>query len=147
MLTYCQLNTQEEKFSEIQIIILWFFFSRKCHWKCHLKNICHFLDDVIKWKLFPCYWPFVWGIHQSAVNSLHKGQWRRALMFSLICTQIDEWVNNGEAGDLRWHRFLYDVIVMSVWYPKSPSYCCRLSLTDCNCTWCKSFSIYHWCDI
>ena len=22
-------------------------------------------DDVIKWKHFPRYWPFVWGIHQS----------------------------------------------------------------------------------
>ena len=31
-------------------------------------------DDVIKWKHFPRYWPFVWGIHQSTVNSPHKGQ-------------------------------------------------------------------------
>ena len=29
-------------------------------------------DDVIKWKHFPCYWPFVWGIHRSPVNSPHK---------------------------------------------------------------------------
>ena len=29
-----------------------------------------------------------------------KGQWREALMFSLICT----WVNNRSAGDLRRHR-------------------------------------------
>ena len=26
-------------------------------------------DDVIKWKHFPCYWPFVRGIHRSPVNS------------------------------------------------------------------------------
>ena len=38
-------------------------------------------DDVIKWKHFPCYWPFVWGIHRGPVNSPHKGQWRGALMF------------------------------------------------------------------
>ena len=25
-------------------------------------------DDVIKWKHFPCYWPFVWGIHRSLMN-------------------------------------------------------------------------------
>ena len=31
------------------------------------------------------YWPFVWGIHRSPVNSHHKGQWRGALMFYLIC--------------------------------------------------------------
>ena len=42
-------------------------------------------DDVIKWKHFPRNWPFVRGIHRSPVNSPHKGQWRRALMFSLIC--------------------------------------------------------------
>ena len=41
--------------------------------------------DVIKWKLFPLYWPYVRGIHRSPVNSPHKGQWRGSLMFSLIC--------------------------------------------------------------
>ena len=29
-------------------------------------------DDVIKWKHFPCYWPFVRGIHRSPVNSHTK---------------------------------------------------------------------------
>ena len=42
-------------------------------------------DDVIKWKHFPCYWPFVRGIHGSPVKSPHKGQWRGALMFSFFC--------------------------------------------------------------
>ena len=69
-------------------------------------------DDVIKWKHFPRYWPFVRGIHRSPVNSQHKGQWRGALMFSLICTWINGWVNNGEAGDLRRHRGHHDVNVM-----------------------------------
>ena len=30
-------------------------------------------DDVIKWKHFPRYWPFVRGIHRSPGNSHHKG--------------------------------------------------------------------------
>ena len=34
----------------------------------------HRHDDVIKWKYFPRYWPFVRGIHRSPVNSSHKGQ-------------------------------------------------------------------------
>ena len=38
-------------------------------------------DDVIKWKHFPRYWPFVRGIHRWPVNSPHKGQWHGALMF------------------------------------------------------------------
>ena len=70
-------------------------------------------DGVIKWKHFPRYWPFVRGIHRSPVNSPHKGQWRGALMFSLICTWINGWVNNREAGDLRRNRAHYDVIVMA----------------------------------
>ena len=70
-------------------------------------------DDVIKWKHFPRYWPFVWGIHRSPVNSRHKGQWRGAFMFSLICVWINGWVNNREAGDLRRYRAHYDVTLMS----------------------------------
>ena len=65
-------------------------------------------DGVIKWKYFPRYWPFVRGIHRSPVNSPHKGQWRGALMYTLICARI-----NGEAGDLRRYRGHYDVSVMS----------------------------------
>ena len=42
-------------------------------------------DDVIKWKHFPRYWPFVQGIHRASANSPHKGQWQGALMFSFIC--------------------------------------------------------------
>ena len=48
-------------------------------------------DDVIKWKHFPRYWPFLRGIHRSPVKSPHKGQWRVALMFSLICAWINIW--------------------------------------------------------
>ena len=80
-----------------------------------ISNRSH--DDVIKWKLFPRYWPFVRGIHRSPVNSPHKGQWRGALMFSLICLWINDWVNNGEAGDLRHYRIHYDVIVMKQQWP------------------------------
>ena len=69
-------------------------------------------DDVIKWKHFLRYWPFVRGIHRPPVNSPHKGQWRGALMFSLICVEINSWENNREAGDLRRCRAHYGVVVM-----------------------------------
>ena len=72
-----------------------------------------FHDDVIKGKHFLRYRPCVQGIHRSPVNSPHKGQWRGALIFSLICAWINGSVNNREAGDLRRHRAHYDVIVMS----------------------------------
>ena len=54
-------------------------------------------------ETFRRYWPFVLGIHRSPVNSPHKGQWRGALMFSLICVCINGWVNKRKAGDLRRH--------------------------------------------
>ena len=37
-------------------------------------NLATNYDDVIKWKHFPRYWPFVRGIRRSPVNSPHKGQ-------------------------------------------------------------------------
>ena len=69
-------------------------------------------DDVIKWKHFPRYWPFVRGIHLSPVNSPHKDQWRGALLFSLNCVWINCWVNNREAGDLGRYRTHYDLTAM-----------------------------------
>ena len=67
-------------------------------------------DDVIKWKIFR-----VTGhLCREFTGPRHKGQWRGALMFSLICARINGWVNNGEAGDLGRHRAHYDVIVMGM---------------------------------
>ena len=88
----------------------------------HGFAMVHFHDDVIKWKHFPRYWPFMWGIHR-----FHKGQWRGALLFSLICARINDWVNNRQPGDLGRHRAHYDVIVMC-----------------CDCIMC---SLIDWCHL
>ena len=65
------------------------------------------------WKHFPRYWPFVLGTHRSPVNSLHKGQWGGALIFSLICAWINGWVHSRETGDLRHNCLHYDATVMN----------------------------------
>ena len=53
-------------------------------------------DDVMKWKHFPRYWPFVGGIHRSPVDlRLNNG-----------------WVNDRDSGNLRRHRAIFDVPVM-----------------------------------
>ena len=84
--------------------------------KFPLLCISYWFPSFTRWRhqmeTFPRYWPFLRGIHRSPVKSPHKGQWRGALMFSLICTRTNGWVNNREAGDLRRHRAHYDVIVM-----------------------------------
>ena len=100
--------------------MIWMWYS--------ISNSClNYHDDVIKWNHFLRYWPFVRGIHRSPVNSPHKGQWRGALMFSLICLWINGWVNNGEAGDLRRYRGHYDVIVMSEFF-FCHTHCCLLQI-------------------
>ena len=53
-------------------------------WVCILGIFLCYHDDVIKWKRFPSYCPFVKGIHRSTVDSPHNSQWRGVLMFSLI---------------------------------------------------------------
>ena len=65
---------------------------------------------------FPRFWLFLWGIHRSPVKSPHKGRWRGALMFYLICAWTSCWVHNRDAGDLRRHRAHYDITVMRVWH-------------------------------
>ena len=52
------------------------------------------------------------GNHRLPVDSLHKGQWRGALMFPLICTWTNGGANNRNAGNSRRHRADYDVTVM-----------------------------------
>ena len=73
--------------------------TKSCIFHLILIEVSVIHDDVIEWKHFPRYWPFVRGIHRSPVNSPHKGQWRGALMFCLICVWINGWVNNREVGD------------------------------------------------
>ena len=68
--------------------------------------------DIIKWKHYPRYWPFARGIHRSPLKSLHKGQWRGALVFPSICAWINGWANNRETGDLKRHRAHNEVTVM-----------------------------------
>ena len=51
----------------------------------------------------------LWG---WPVDSPHKGQWRGALMFSLISVSTNGWANNRDAGDLRSHHAHYNITVM-----------------------------------
>ena len=47
---------------------------------------CFYHDEVIKWKHFPRYWPFMRGNHRSPVNSLHKVDTPKAT----TCTNLTE---------------------------------------------------------
>ena len=115
------------------------------HGAWHHDSLKHV--DVIKWKHFPRYWPFVRGIPRSPENYPHKGQWRGALMFSLICAKINGWVNNREAGDLRCHRAHYDVIVMRRMHNKVISQRVRILSYLRTDIWSLKFTFFSkaWC--
>ena len=53
------------------------------------------------------------GIQRSLVDFPHMGQWREALMFSLICTWTNGWENKQDAGDLRRHGAHDDESIMT----------------------------------
>ena len=97
------------------ISYIWILLCKVILWT-HTHNTQTFTqhDDVIKWKHFLCYWPFVWGIHRSPANSPHKGQWHGALTFLWSVPWINGCVNNREAGVLTRDHAHYDVIVMTL---------------------------------
>ena len=67
-------------------------------------------DDVIKWRHFPRYWPFVRGIHRWI--PLTKASDAELWCFLWSALQYTVVANNREAGDSRRHRAHYDVTVM-----------------------------------
>ena len=68
-------------------------------------------DEVIKWKHFSRYWPFVrWIPHTKASDA-------EFWCFLWSTSWINGWVNNHDAGDLRCNRAHYDVIVMKYYIP------------------------------
>ena len=94
-----------------KIVVRCQLWDQKLYMKRILDPFCRLHDDVIKWKHFPRYRSIERGIHRSPVNFPNKGQWRRALMFSLISVWTNGWLNTRNDGDLRRHPAHYDVTV------------------------------------
>ena len=138
--SYCS-HVRSRLLKVIDTLLLFFtiiIFVSSCssYMGIHLK-MSH--DDVIKWKHFPRYWPFVREIHRSPVNFPHKGQWRGALMFTLICARMNGWVNNREAGDLRRYLAHYDVIVMGgCHYHRNDSFFHKIHVYSLTSGWCSN---------
>ena len=72
----------------------------------------HWHDDVIKWKHFPRYWPFVRGIHRSPVNSPQKASGVELWFFSLICAWI---VNRALELCKQWWGMRFETPSRSLW--------------------------------
>ena len=66
-------------------------------------------DDVIKWKRFPRYWPFVQEVPGEFPTQRPVTQGFE-VFFDL---RLNKRLSNREAGDLRRYRARYDVTVMN----------------------------------
>ena len=128
MSTYCKA------IRTFALVILRFHYLREPHRISHLFQLLFlFLARTNRQIVYIYVSP--WWRHQmeifsallalcaghSPVNSLHKGQWRGALVFSLICAWINGWVNNRETGDLGRHQTHCDVTVMTLYMFKTSS--------------------------
>ena len=99
----CQKQVSREGTSNHIPLILWDVITCPCpwYWLAHNTQInrdhryvmakegASAAQDIAPWwrhqmETFSAFCPFMRGIHRSPVNSPHKGQWRGALMFSLI---------------------------------------------------------------
>ena len=69
-------------------------------------------DDVIKWKHFPRYWPFMRGTTGHRWIPLTKASDAELWFFSVICTWTNDSANNRDTDDLKRHCAHYDVTVM-----------------------------------
>ena len=105
-------------------------------------------DNVMIWKHFPHYWPFVSKIHQSPVFSRHKGPLIRILdaffVLSLdkLVKKTVEWVMNLDDTTLMWRHWMTCFVFRKPWcgdfffYPRTVltfGYCHCMRLYVCLC--------------
>ena len=112
-------NLNKVHMSYILIIEWVFLFKQKwvyiwCTRLIHYWNDLWYMMTSSNGNVFRVTGSLWGGIQRSPVDSPHKSQWRRALMFSLICAWINGWANNRNAGDFRRHRVYYYVTVMFI---------------------------------
>ena len=69
----CPARIKNELMEITEIVLLGSKISLEVYATCHVTNSGAMNYDVMKWKHFKHYWPFVRGIHRSPVDSLHKG--------------------------------------------------------------------------
>ena len=68
-------------------------------WIMQSSRCCYFHDDVIKWKHFPRYWPFVRGIHRFTDRFPSQRPVTLSFdVFFLFCAWTNGWANNRDVN-------------------------------------------------
>ena len=98
-------------------------------WGCQAKHSCHrrgrlkWDDNVVKWKHFPRYWPFVRGSHRwiSLTKASDAELW---YFFDLRLNKPLSKHSTRDVGDLKCHRAHHDVTI--IWQTAS-----QIPTNDC----------------
>ena len=106
-------------------------------WTLYLELIC-FHDNIIKWKYFLHYWPFVRGNHWSPLSSPHKGQWCCTVMFSLICICLKKWMS--KQSKCRW----LEMLSRSLWHHFNVVVLCSKINNHISCSLICPMIIVQW---
>ena len=105
--------------------------SNALHTVCTQNNgIFH--DDIIKWKLFPRYWPFVRESIGHRRIHFTKANDAELWCFLWSAPEKNVWLNNREAGDLRRHCAHYSVTVMYRGHRRQSTLLCSLQIWFLN---------------
>ena len=68
---------------------------------------------IMKWKHFPNYWPFVWGIHQSPMDSSHWGR-IMSTFGDLFVVSLNKLFNNSfHWFEMIWHSWDVTIILLA----------------------------------
>ena len=92
--------------------------------------------DVIKWKYFPRYCPFLWGIHRSPVDSPDKRTATRIFDASLLSVQTNCWKHSTDWWfETPWRSFHVAVLQSFIAYAHVCLYtvyaCMYIMILDC----------------
>ena len=109
---YTELSAIKEPVSEIKSIlpiISYAIYSAVCYQLAHF-SFDGYHDDVIEWKPFPRYWPFVRGIHRSQgwwFEMISLPLWRHC---NIMQWQSKIWII--DACDSRFVVFLWSLLLV-----------------------------------
>ena len=70
-------------------------------------------EDVVSWKRFPHYWPFVRGIHRWPVNSPRKGPVMRIVDAYFVVIVENFWTNHRVVGNTMKNNMSLDIHVQT----------------------------------
>ena len=102
------------------------------------QTLLHY-DNVIKWKHFPHYWPFVRVFHRSPMNSPNKGRWCffDLRLYKRLRKQFRWWFETSSRS--LWRRYYDNYIIRNGRWIADAITCPRPSLwTILHCAFCST---------